>query len=464
MKINLKLSLLISITYSLATQAQPCDSASFELIATGDTGDSPNTNAYSPLVSNNLFLASANENGNNISLFSVDTSDGALTSLGNVPTVPQPVSLSFSPLFNGKEYLAVVSFTPGEPVTTYQVNTLTGALTPTPGSFPIVPGEASAVTYSPIVSSNLFAAVTDESSNEVHVYSVDPATGNLSEIGASPFSTGTAPLDVAYSPLITSNGKLFAAVGNNVSNNVSVFSVNTTTGAFSLVGTVGAGVGAGAVSFSPVIGTNLFALVCNSASVSVYQVDINTGVFSPIGTVTSGISTPLDGAGFTPLIGGNLFAVIMNEGNNTMGLYSVDTTTGAFTFLNTIATGINPGNAAFSPIIAGNLFAAVPNFNSNSISEYQLEALIPVIITPSQAVQCGGSVTITATIGTGEAPFTIVWSDGLIQTTSNTTVTRVVTPSATSQYQIISVTDAAGCTAGPSNTITVTVITGPCCN
>src|SRR5580692_1838862 len=112
MKTNLKLSLLITIAYSLALQAQSCGSASFALVATGDTGNSPSANAYSPLVSNNLFLASANLNGNNLSFFSVDTSDGALTSLGNIPTVTQTIALSFSPLFNGKEYLAVVSFTP----------------------------------------------------------------------------------------------------------------------------------------------------------------------------------------------------------------------------------------------------------------------------------------------------------------------------------------------------------------
>ena len=57
------------------------------------------------------------------------------------------------------------------------------------------------------------------------------ATGALSPVSGSPFSTGSAPIAVVVDP----SGK-FAYVANNNSNSVSAYSINSATGALSPIG------------------------------------------------------------------------------------------------------------------------------------------------------------------------------------------------------------------------------------
>jgi Ig-like domain CHU_C associated len=54
---------------------------------------------------------------------------------------------------------------------------------------------------------------------------------------------------------------------------------------------------------------------------------------------------------------------------------------------------------------------------------------------------CGGSATISAAL-TGTAPFTVLWSDGVTQTTSGSSVSRQVAPAQQTVYSVSSVTDA----------------------
>src|ERR1700675_4080684 len=63
-------------------------------------------------------------------------------------------------------------------------------------------------------------SVANSNSSNVSEYSIDPATGALTQIPSSPFPTGTNPFSVAVSP---SGG--FAYVANFTSNNVSAYSI-----------------------------------------------------------------------------------------------------------------------------------------------------------------------------------------------------------------------------------------------
>jgi DNA-binding beta-propeller fold protein YncE len=56
-------------------------------------------------------------------------------------------------------------------------------------------------------------------SNDLSVFSVNQSSGALSQVSGSPFTTGTAPHTVVFSP----DGKLLA-IANNASNNVTVLS------------------------------------------------------------------------------------------------------------------------------------------------------------------------------------------------------------------------------------------------
>ena len=75
-----------------------------------------------------------------------------------------------------------------------------------------------------------YALVANQADNDVSVYSIDAASGALTQVAGSPFAAGLFPLGVAVNPL----GTLAFAV-NNSSNNVSVYSIDAATGALTQV-------------------------------------------------------------------------------------------------------------------------------------------------------------------------------------------------------------------------------------
>jgi len=86
----------------------------------------------------------------------------------------------------------------------------------------------------------------------------------------------------------------------------------------------------------------------------------------------------------------------------------------------------------------------------------------PTATLPSTVNACAGvNVIIDATL-TGTAPFTVAWSDGLVQSglPSNTAQRTFVTNSNTT-LQVTSVTDAYCASSGPSNTANIVVVSAP---
>jgi YVTN family beta-propeller protein len=77
-----------------------------------------------------------------------------------------------------------------------------------------------------------FAYVTNFKSNDVSMYTVNSTTGALMPIGS--IAAGTSPTAIAVHP----SGK-FVYVTNAMSNDVSIYSIDTTTGVLTLVGTTG---------------------------------------------------------------------------------------------------------------------------------------------------------------------------------------------------------------------------------
>lgn len=466
MKHIYKLTLLMTIGCTGFMQAQPCVSDSFESVETLDTEEGPLAVAYSPLVGSNLYVAVTDVEAN-IEMYSENIITGTLTFLGNTGTGGVfSGDVAFSPIFNGNLYVATSNVNTDN-VSVFQVDTTTGALTMV-GALPVDVGtEPSAITYSPVASNNLFVAVTNFADRTVVVFQADPVTGALTSTSLSPFNTGAGPSDVAFSPIINSN--LFVAVANQTDNTISVYQVDQTTGNLNNVGTYGTGGGVNPVgiAFSPVLSGNiLFAAAVNfvSNNVSVYSVDPTTGVFTQV-QITTALGSEPSAIAFSPLIGGNLYAVVSNENSGTINVYQVDTTSGQFTSIQTLFPDDDLIDIALSPIVPGGLFMSVPGNEGSQLFVYQLvQAITPTINTPSSAIRCPSPITISASIDGGVPPYTVVWSDGLTQTISGTTTSRVVIPQVTTQYQITVVTDSDDCSGGPSNAITITVIGGPCCN
>ena len=422
--------------------------------------------AFSPVINGKLFAAvvHGDTSDENVSVYSVDTLSGAFSPIAGSPfetNGDESYSVAYSPVVNGKLFAATAN-TGSDDVSVYSVDTSSGVFTQVAGSPFTAENFPQSVAYSPVINGQLFAAVANQGSDDISVYSVDTSSGVFTAVGGSPFTAGTGPRSVAYSPVV--NGNLFAAVAN-FGGDVSVYSVDTSTGAFTSVtdSPFTAGTGSRSVAYSPVVNGKLFAAVANAGSddVSVYSVDTLSGVFSPVaGSPFTAENFP-NSIAYSPVANGQLFAAVAYAGSGNVSVYSVNTATGVLTQVtgSPFASGTGSFEVAYSPVVNGNLFAAVTNRNDANISVFSVDAAVPAAtlsVSPEVIAQ-GNSATLTATL-TGTAPFTITYSDGFVQD-GNSPLERVVSPTSTTDYQIVSVSDSGDhCNpGGPSNTVTVTV-------
>jgi 6-phosphogluconolactonase (cycloisomerase 2 family) len=368
---------------------------SFQQIADSPfgAGANPASSAYSPIVSGNLFAAIPNFGDGTVSVYEVNQTTGTFTQVEGSPfaTGSQPAWQAFSPVASGNLFSAVANFNDNT-VSVYEVNQATGAFTQVPGSpFETGVGPAS-VEFSPIVSGNLFAAIPNTSDSTVSVYEVNQTTGEFSQVPGSPFPTGIVPNFATFSPL--ASGKLFAAVANYsyTDNTVSVYEVNQATGAFTQVSgsPFPAGTSPYSVQYSPLVSGNLFAAVANNLSnnISVYMVDQTSGAFTQVPGSPFNAGIQPNELAFSLLPSGDLVAAVVNFISNNVSVYQVNQTTGGFTQVegSPFETGGNPDGIAFSPFLSGNLFAAVANFGDNTVSVFQVSTVPPAPLPPSNFV------------------------------------------------------------------------------
>jgi 6-phosphogluconolactonase len=214
------------------------------------------------------FVAVANKTSGNVSFYRVDSSSGALTEFGSSPvtTGNNPIALTIQNNYvyavDGSSIAEIAvdptSFTTavasGSPFAAGPVGTLTGAIAGTQlyaldgtnnrvqnytlnltTGAPTL-GTSIAAGTQPVAAlailGNKFLYVANKSSNNVSAFSIDSSTGALTAIPGSPFSAGTGPASLAFDPVNN-----FLIVGNPGSLNLSVYSVNTTTGVLTLTTT-----------------------------------------------------------------------------------------------------------------------------------------------------------------------------------------------------------------------------------
>jgi hypothetical protein len=159
-------------------------------------------------------------------------------------------------------------------------------------------------------------AVTSDVYGNVSVFSVNQSTGALSQVSGSPFTTGGEFLfSLAFSP----GGGLLAT--GNEGDNVSVFSVNQSTGASSQVSgsPFAAGSQAAPVAFSPSGGLLATGNV-ESTNVSVFSVNQSTGALSQVSGSPFATGEGPYSVAFSPT--GGLFATASNEGPGGVSVFS----------------------------------------------------------------------------------------------------------------------------------------------
>jgi YVTN family beta-propeller protein len=223
------------------------------------------------------FAYVANEGGfapTTISVYGINPTTGGLMLTDVMAAGGRAISVAVDP--TGKfACVATQSDLPGSVghVSLYTINPSNGVLTST-GTL-AAGTDPSSVGVDP---TGRFAYVTNSGSNNVSTYSIDAATGVLTATGT--IAAGLTPSSVAIHP----SGK-FAYVTNSGSNDVSMYIVvNATTGALMAMGTIGAGSSPTSIAIHP---SGKFAYLTNSDSnnVSMYNIDGVTGILKLIGTI-----------------------------------------------------------------------------------------------------------------------------------------------------------------------------------
>jgi 6-phosphogluconolactonase len=268
--------------------------------ATVPTGFFPQGIAIDPL---GRFVYTANSDDSSVSMFTINQTTGVLT-----PTAPASVStlipgqLLSIPSFltvdpTGRFLYVTASLSNGSAVFMYTINQTNGFLTPTSPATVVTGGTPFQVVVDP---SDKFAYVVNnlsggEMTDGVWQYTINSATGVLTQNARAAVAAGNAPTAIAVDP--TSR---FAYVVNRLDNTVSMYAIDPKTGSLTLNSTTGnpaatiaTGVQPFRIGFDP---TGKFVYVTNeSSAASIYTVNddgtlTNAGA---TGVATGGLSTAI---------------------------------------------------------------------------------------------------------------------------------------------------------------------------
>jgi 6-phosphogluconolactonase len=226
-------------------------------------GTSPSSVVVHP---SNKFVYAANQGGNDISLFTVDSTLGSLLEvLPRTRAGLTPVSLVMD---TPGSFLFALNRVSGS-ISVYSINSGTGALTAVAGSpFSTFPNLVAMA----ITPSAKFLYVLNANLGAVFAYTV--ASGVLQPVAGLPAQVGGGPLGITVDPAET-----FVYVANSTDSTVSVLSINSSTGALTLLGSFATGTTPTAVA---VLGQYLYVANLGSTNISAFSVAPTTGVLTQI--------------------------------------------------------------------------------------------------------------------------------------------------------------------------------------
>ena len=200
-------------------------------------------------------------------------------------------------------------------------------------------------------------------------------TGRLSALAGSPFANlgalGTG--GIAIDPL----GK-FVFVSNSISENVSVFSVNSATGQLTQVGTPTPSGNAQWVT-TDASGEHLYVPSAFGNEIFVFAIGA-AGVLTPLSPPTYTVSGE---ALYVALSPNGRFLYVPTTDPDAISVFSIDATTGALAAIvgSPFATGTEPGSIAFTP---SEEFAYVPSQGTGMVWEYPANPATGALGAPSQ--------------------------------------------------------------------------------
>lgn len=242
------------------------------------------------------YLYAVSASSANLWEFSIDSS-GALHNLTTSPVLidlsgSQSGALTIDP--SGKFLYVTANAAAGTSIYAFTRDTSSGSASPIAGALYSIDLFSNSIITDP--AGKFVLAVSNGSSTSfglIAVFNLDATTGKLSEITASPFQTGPDPSSVTTDPA----GK-FVYVANTANATISAFTLNATSGALGTVpgspfpsggqGTINGPLGIAADA------AGKYIYVCNASNdISVFTFSSQTGALS----VLTGSPFPLDGNG-----------------------------------------------------------------------------------------------------------------------------------------------------------------------
>jgi hypothetical protein len=199
---------------------------------------------------------------------------GALTPLAGSPfPAGSNIYLAADP---GSAFLFAADNTGTGNVYAYTTDS-TGALHAAPGSpFPLIPNSSTLTNPSQIVtdSTGSFVYVGLTGTNQVAAFSIVRSSGALNVVPGSPFTTGNFPFTLAAT-------NKFLYVSNAMDGTLSAFSIDSTTGILTPLAGSPFSIRAGAMTADP---SGQFLYVSGSGGMMAFSINSSTGALTEIGT------------------------------------------------------------------------------------------------------------------------------------------------------------------------------------
>src|SRR5580704_12940736 len=272
-------------------------------------GTSPSAVLVHP---SNQFVYAANQIGNDISLFTVNSTLGSLLEV--LPRTRAGLTPAALAMDSGGTLLFALNRVSSS-ISVYSISSGNGALTPVSGSpFPTF---ANPFAFA-LTPSGKFLYVLNSNVGAVFGYSV--TSGVLKAVAGLPVQVGNGPLAITVDPAET-----FVYVANSVDNTVSVLSINASSGALTLLGTYATATTPTAVA---VLGQYLYVANLGSSNISEFSVAPTTGVLTQL----TGSPVSAGNAPFFEVIDPNgKFLYTGSQTVKSISAFTIDVTTGVLT-------------------------------------------------------------------------------------------------------------------------------------
>jgi 6-phosphogluconolactonase (cycloisomerase 2 family) len=316
-----------------------------------------------------------------VSMYTINPTDGTLTATGPSVTTGDFGADSVAVDPSGK-FVYVANWGEGNTagsVSMYTLSPTDGTLTST-GTIiaPCAPSPGSCAPWSlAIHPSGKFVYVANEGGftpTSVSMYAIDTGTGALALIG-------TVAVDGRATAVAVDPSGKFAYVADGGENsdgskgvNVSMYAIDAATGVLNSIGKIAAGMSPCSIVIHP-SGKFIYVTNCGSNDISMYTIDTTTGKLTLFGTLAA--------AGLSAIHPSGKFAYVGSSGS--ASIYTIDTTTGALTFAGPAGVGSSP--VSITTIHPSGKFEYGINRDANGISMYRIDGTT-------------GALTLIGTIGT----------------------------------------------------------------